>query len=257
MHVVKPTVRLIASTAVRHDAIGNALTDFGADDFVTEFLTRNTSQAEQLVEYAGRRCYRSWEPGLNANVTKTRTDPREYLNNILRSGHGSVLEHASFTFDFHNVSRVATHELVRHRAGTAMSQESLRYVRLTDIGFRMTEDLEPYADSVVSIVEQIETLIGEASDRLDEQGVPFSEKKRVTSALRRIAPMGTLTGIVWTANLRTLRHVVELRTAPGAEEEIRDIFGQVASIMVTECPTLFGDFACDEHGVWAPEHSKI
>ena len=51
--------------------------------------------AELLVEFAGRACYRSWEPGLNANVTRVRTDRREYHENILRSAHGSVLEHAS------------------------------------------------------------------------------------------------------------------------------------------------------------------
>ena len=80
---------------------------------------------ELLVEFGGRACYRSWEPGLNPNVTKIRTDQREYFANILRSAHGSVLEHANYTFAFRNVSRVFTHELVRHRAGSAFSQESL------------------------------------------------------------------------------------------------------------------------------------
>ena len=78
---------------------------------------------------------RPWAPGLNANVSKVREDSAEYLRNILKSGHGSVLEHANFTFLFHNVSRVFTHELVRHRAGAAYSQESMRFVRLTDIPF--------------------------------------------------------------------------------------------------------------------------
>src|SRR5262245_24717498 len=85
--------------------------------------------AETLIEFAGRLCYRSWEPGLNPNVRKIRTDRGEYFENLLASGHGSVLEHANFTFVFHHVSRVFTHELVRHRAGSAFSQESLRYVR--------------------------------------------------------------------------------------------------------------------------------
>jgi thymidylate synthase (FAD) len=70
-----------------------------------------------------------------------RTDQHEYLGNLLASLHGSVLEHASDTFAFHNVSRVFTHELVRHRAGSAFSQESLRYVRLAEIGFRVPEAL--------------------------------------------------------------------------------------------------------------------
>ncbi len=62
---------------------------------------------ELLVEFAGRACYRSWEPGLNPNVTRIRTDTREYFANILRSGHGSVLEHANYSFAMRNVSRVS------------------------------------------------------------------------------------------------------------------------------------------------------
>ena len=64
------------------------------------------NSGELIVEFAGRACYRSWEPGLNPNVTKIRTDQREYFANILRSGHGSVLEHASYSFALRNVSRV-------------------------------------------------------------------------------------------------------------------------------------------------------
>ncbi len=75
--------------------------------------------AGELVEMAGRFCYRSFEPGLNPNVTKTRKDHKAYIGNILKQGHGSVLEHATTTVGFLNVSRVFTHEIVRHRAGTA------------------------------------------------------------------------------------------------------------------------------------------
>ena len=64
------------------------------------------NSGELLVEFGGRACYRSWEPGLNPNVTRIRTDRREYFANILRSGHGSVLEHANYSFALRNVSRV-------------------------------------------------------------------------------------------------------------------------------------------------------
>src|SRR5687768_13933568 len=162
------------------------------------------NDAELLVELAGRACYRSWEPGLNPNVTRVRTDRGEYLANILSSAHGSVLEHASFTFALHDVSRVFTHELVRHRAGSAFSQESLRYVRLADLGFRLPPALEPVREQVVSIIEQLEEFQVNAAEALglDEEGVPFAVKKEVTSALRRLAPLGLSTDIIWTANVR-------------------------------------------------------
>src|SRR5687768_11883267 len=211
------------------------------------------NDAELLVELAGRACYRSWEPGLNPNVTRVRTDRGEYLANILSSAHGSVLEHASFTFALHDVSRVFTHELVRHRAGSAFSQESLRYVRLTDVGFRVPPALEPVRERVVSIVEQLEELQVEAARELgiDDEGVPFDVKKEVTSALRRLAPMGLSTSIVWTANVRTLRHVIAMRTAEGAEEELRFVFDLVARVMQREAPLLFQDFSRDEDGTWS------
>ncbi|HTZ86587.1 MAG TPA: FAD-dependent thymidylate synthase, partial [Solirubrobacteraceae bacterium] len=78
-----------------------------------------------------------------------------------------------------------------------------------------------------------------------------------TSALRRLAPTGLSTDIVWTANARTLRHVIEMRTAPGAEEELRMVFDKVARIMQAEAPGLFQDFTQDDEGSWVPEHRKV
>ena len=170
-----------------------------------------------------------------------------------------MLEHASYSFALRNVSRVFTHELVRHRAGSAFSQESLRYVRLTELGFRVPPALEPVRDQVVSIVEQLEAFQRDAASSLgiDDDGVPFHVKKEVTSALRRLAPMGLSTDIIWSANVRTLRHVIEMRTAPGAEEELRLVFGRIAELMRAEAPALFQDFARDDDGAWVPAYRKV
>jgi thymidylate synthase ThyX len=152
-----------------------------------------------------------------------------------------------------------THELVRHRAGSAFSQESLRYVRLADIGFRVPPALEPVRDQVLAIVEQLEGFQVKAASELgiDEDGIPFHVKKEVTSALRRLAPLGLSTDIIWTANARTLRHVIEMRTAPGAEEELRLVFDQIARTMQAEAPGLFQDFTLQDDGSWVPEHRKV
>ena len=228
MRETTPTVHLIARPSLDLDGMRAYLEDVGGESWLERRLSEGEPNAgELLVEFGGRACYRSWEPGLNPNVTKVRTDQREYFENILRSAHGSVLEHASYSFALRNVSRVFTHELVRHRAGSAFSQESLRYVRLTDIGFRVPPALEPVRDQVISLVEQLEEFQVSAADALglDDDGVPFHLKKEVTSALRRLAPIGLSTDIIWTANVRTLRHVIEMRTAEGAEEELRLVFG--------------------------------
>jgi thymidylate synthase (FAD) len=262
MRETTPTVHLVARPSLDLDGLRAYLEAAGGAAWLDRRLDEagdRPNPGELLVEFAGRACYRSWEPGLNPNVTRVRTDRNEYLENILRSAHGSVLEHASYTFALRDVSRVFTHELVRHRAGSAFSQESLRYVRLTEIGFRVPPALEPVRDRVVAIVEQLEELQVDAAARLglDDDGVPFAVKKEVTSALRRLAPIGLSTDIIWTANLRTLRHVIEMRTAPAAEEELRLVFDRVAASMRDEAPGLFQDFTREPDGAWVPAYRKV
>ncbi|HEV2998181.1 MAG TPA: FAD-dependent thymidylate synthase [Solirubrobacteraceae bacterium] len=271
MHETIPTVFLLARPSIDLEGMRGYLRDVGGESWLERRLgeiaeggagqtgAEGLNGGELLVEFGGRACYRSWEPGLNPNVTRVRTDQREYFLNILRSAHGSVLEHANYSFAIRNCSRVFTHELVRHRAGSAFSQESLRYVRLTDIGFRVPPALEPVREQVLSIVEQLEELQRTAAGTLgiDGEGVPFHVKKEVTSALRRLAPIGLSTDIVWTANARTLRHVIEMRTAEGAEEELRLVFDRIARVMQAEAPGLFQDFTRMEDGSWVPEHRKV
>jgi thymidylate synthase (FAD) len=262
VHETTPKVFLIARPSVDLDGMRRYLTEVGGEPWLARRLEEADGappDSELLVEFAGRACYRSWAPGLNPNVTKVRIDQREYFANILASAHGSVLEHANWSFALRDVSRTFTHELVRHRAGSAFSQESLRYVRLADIGFRVPPALEPMREQVLSIVEQLEELQVSAASALgiDKEGVPFHVKKEVTSALRRLAPMGLSTDIVWTANARTLRHVIEMRTAEGAEEELRLVFDLVAQTMKAEAPGLFQDFSRQENGAWVPEHRKV
>src|SRR5215208_4528033 len=89
-----------------------------------------SSDGERLAEFAGRLCYMSQK-----NPASRAT--REYLENIKKQGHGSVLEHASYSLLLEGVSRSLTHELVRHRAGFAYSQLSQRYVDESEANFVM------------------------------------------------------------------------------------------------------------------------
>src|SRR5204863_1583921 len=87
-----------------------------------------STDGERLAEFAGRLCYMS-----QANPAKRQT--REYLENIKKQGHGSVLEHANYSLLLEGVSRSLTHELVRHRAGFAYSPLSQRYVDESQANF--------------------------------------------------------------------------------------------------------------------------
>lgn len=261
MRIVEPSVRLVGRPSLDYDEVRAYLQEVGGEKWLERLDRGELDDAQNLAEFAGRTCYRSWEPGLNPNVTRVRTDQEKYLQNILASAHGSVLEHVTFNFVLHNVSRVLTHELVRHRAGAAVSQESLRFVRLDDLPFWLPDwvgsDPELF-DRAIQLLDQMEQFQGwmAAHFGLDNEGVPFHEKKEKTSFMRRFAPEGVATGLVWSANVRTLRHVIENRTAPGAEEEIRLVFGMVGELMKKEAPALFGDYVVED-GAWVPGWRKV
>lgn len=204
------------------------------------------SDAEKVVELAGRRCYKSFQVGLNKNVKSIREESKSYHENILKVGHGSVLEHANFTIAFEFVSRVFTHELVRHRAGCAYSQESLRYVRLTELGFWMPPEIEANPEAAAlfrATVERLEECQSEL-ERIFEEDLSkeFATKKKLTSAFRRIAPEGLATGIVGTFNARELRHIFRMRTEEVAEAEMRLAINKAANLIIPRHAYLFQDF---------------
>lgn len=257
---VKPTVFLIGETRVDEAGLAAYLEHVGAPGWKSDA----PSDAERLCEVYGRICYRSFEPGLNPNVTRTRQGNAAYMGHIVEVGHGSVLEHAVVNFVFADVSRVFTHELVRHRAGTAISQESLRFVRLDRFSAylpMLIEENEAGMAVFVRTLEQLEAVQKELADVYEiAKATKFDFKKKATSAFRRVAPEGIATTIGWSCNLRTLRHVIERRTDPAAEEEIRAVFGMVFEIVKSRYPNAFADYAVEmvDGLPWVKtEHGKV
>ncbi len=156
-----------------------------------------------------------------------------------------------------------THELARHRVGTAISQESLRYVRPKALHFWVPEELgEEQKAKMADAVERAEDAFRELETSVPWDELPMDAKKRLTSALRRILPDGMATHVIWTANHRTLRWVIEMRTDPAAEVEIRMVFDQVAQICKKDYPLIYHDFVRTElrdgTGSWKPTlRSKV
>jgi thymidylate synthase (FAD) len=264
MKFVQPHVYLIGETKIDFPQLREMLSALGgatALDWLSKTESSSKSEGELLTEVAGRICYKSFGVGLNPNITKIRKDSREYIENTLAKGDGSIFEHSSCTFAFLNVSRVFTHELVRHRVGVAISQESLRYVRPTSLGFWLPPELQDKKGEVKAIVESIEENYRglEAAYNWDEMN--FEVKKRITSALRRVAPDGMSTSIIWTANHRTIRHVIAMRTDESAEVEIRYVFDKVARIMKDRFPLIYQDFEPtdlpDRTRTWRPKYNKV
>jgi len=180
-------------------------------------------------------------------VKKIRESAADYFVNVISRGDGSLLEHGWVSFAILNASRVTTHEIVRHRVGTAISQESLRYVRPRDIRFWIPDELtNEQSESMRKAVEGSERAYRELEERVDWDSLPMDAKKRLTSALRRILPDGIATNLIWSANHRTLRWVIEMRTDPSAEVEIRMVFNQIAEICIRDYPYLYGDFVATD-----------
>lgn len=144
MQLVEPEVHLIAETKIDMGGMRNMLDSLGAKGYhiFRNADSRDDNHAEALIEVCGRMCYKSFDTKLNPNVTKTRNSTGEYIQNILEVKHGSVVEQADVSFAFLNVSRIFTHEKVRHRAGTAFSQESMRFMRITEIPIWLPPSLE-------------------------------------------------------------------------------------------------------------------
>ena len=261
MKWVRPKVTLLAGTMLYRTTVFEYLRERGVveERLAAVMKTLSSVDSEALVGLAGKRCYLSFEPGINPNVKRVRADYEEHLGHMLEVGHGSVLEHANYTFGIEGGSRVFTGEMNRHRAGMAISEGSMRFISFDELvmveppSFRRRPDSpegmdmydEIVRDAVKSIADMAETNYLAAIAELRTLGydsLPMERKKQLTSALRRGIPMGIATGGVWTGNVRALRHIITMRADPAAEEEIREVALMILAILRSEAPTLFGDF---------------
>jgi len=256
-HLKEIQIFPIARSGIDSDEVREWLASVGASGY--EF----PKTPDAVVGLAAKRCYMSFEPGLNPNVTKVRKDWHKYLTNILKSGHGSVCEHATYSFAIEGITRVCTAELNRHRAGAAISEGSMRYIRFDDIGFwmpllfrgedqRSVETRKEFFEAFKEDEERYKRLC--ALWEIENGG--FARKKKLTSAFRRIVGMGVSSGGVWTWNFRALRHIIALRSTPHAEEEIALLASMLGKYMVEMEPRLFGDFK-QVDGFWVPEYAKV
>ena len=200
------------------------------------------SDGERLSEYAGRICYMS-----KANPAGRST--AEYIENIKKQGHGSVLEHAVYVLLIEGISRSCSHELVRHRAGFGYSQLSQRYVDESTAAFvvppaiigdasleadwerQMSAAQAAYVDAVNRLMERY----GWVADRIHR-------RKLAREAARSVLPNATEVKIVVSANTRAWRTMLELRTSEGAEVEIRRLAVAVLRVLREEAPAFFADF---------------
>jgi len=210
---------------------------------------RRTAKAlppEEVVELAGRLCYMSY------GDRQSPKDNRGYIEHLVKQGHDSVLEHATWTFILAGVTRAFTHQFVRHRIGFSYSQLSQQYHDERDADAVMPEVIrgDPqlatlWADAVDAAQRTYRRLADELSAR--DVGLPDPERRRLfRSAARTVLPEATETKIAFTANARSLRHFLYERGNLPGDEEMRTVSILLLDTMTREAPALFGDFEVRE-----------
>jgi thymidylate synthase (FAD) len=173
----------------------------------------------------------------------------EYLENIKKQGHGSVLEHAVYVLLIEGISRSCSHELVRHRAGFGYSQLSQRYVDESHAAFVMPPAMVGDAalesqwqtqmtDAQAAYVHAVEDLMKKYEWVADK----VHRRKVAREAARSVLPNATEVKIVVSGNARAWRTMLELRTSEGAELEIRRLAIGVLRVLQQEAHALFSDF---------------
>lgn len=237
-----PKVFWIGSTTLDRVALESYLKETNQEDFlfdVDEARKDGFSDGDILTSFYAKLCYKSLVSGKNKNIEKVR-GIKGNLIATMNQAHGSVFEHVVLNFVVTNCSRVYTHEQVRHRVGVAYSQTSGRYVRGDEIDIVFDPILEPVKDIIAELQGYIESYYFDMVEKMDLDNMrDFGKKKKITSALRRLLPNGQSNEMGMSLNLRTLRHVVQVRTSRHSEWEIRHIFGQVYNLVKEKYPLIF------------------
>jgi thymidylate synthase (FAD) len=184
------------------------------------------------IERIGRVCYKS-EARIGGDIESAAA----FVGRIVKSGHESVIEHASASMRV-ICDRGVTHEIVRHRIAS-YSQESTRYCNYLSDKFNgevtfirpcfFEEGGERYAIWAESM-RSAET----AYRRLIDSGASPQQA-------RGVLPNSLKTEIVMTMNLREWRHFIKLRTAPGAHPQMRQVASMLLGKLKGSVPLIFDD----------------
>jgi len=237
-----PSLQIISRPSLDVDAFEKYL----AGEGLAWARTPGATEAEELVELAGRLCYMSFgerqSPRTNA----------QYIWNLLQQGHESVLEHVEWTFLLTGVSRSFSHQFARHRVGFALSQLSQQYtdpndaptvipelVRASKTLTQIWERAIIEAKKAYEVIQrELQASIPEPDDRVAKR----ERRRAIRSAARSVLPEATETRIVFTANARAIRHFLTLRGSIAGDLEMRLVSAELLAIVEGEAPALFADF---------------
>ncbi|MGH3144796.1 MAG: FAD-dependent thymidylate synthase [Rubrobacter sp.] len=247
-----PGVVMLARPQTNVAGLAGFLEGFDPELNFPDYVNDPTSlpDSSQLCKISGQLCYASFGERRTRNENAA-----AYIERLTSAGHGSVLEHASFSFLLYGISRSVTHELVRHRAGVGFSQISQRYVSGSVLRFverpEYQEDEELHrlfegrADRAAAEYEAMaEQLLErqEGGSAMLSADYKTDARKKVQQTARSLLPNETEAPMVFTGNVRALRHIIEMRADAHAESEIRNLALRLFLCLRTADPILFGDY---------------
>lgn len=230
---VEPHVQLIGHTQLSDDLeIGGVMNNLQMD------RQDGATDAETVIEYAGRSCYRSFH---RPNPATRKVS--DYLERTLfDQKHFSIAEHVQITVEVTGVSRAWTHEMVRHRA-FKFSQESQRFIDMEDFeivlppAFRhdwaLTDDVEEALNGVAEVYRRIVA-------NLMSRG---KTRKQAREAARAILPNATATGIVISGDIRSWIFMLDRRLRPDADAEFQEVAKLMLEAITPVAPSIFEEFA--------------
>jgi len=237
-----PNVYLVGFPKFDVDAFLNFLADQG----VSWKRTPDASEAEEIVEAAGRICYMSF-----GEKQSPRTNA-EYIRRLIAMEHESVLEHVNWGFVLTGVSRTFSHQLVRHRLGFAFSQLSQQYHEETDARFvepqlklpaqaqaAWNRAIHTAKEAYREILESLTPVGGQAdNDEVQKREI----RRAIRSTARSVLPNATETKVFVTANARALRHFFRVRGSIPGDLEMRQVSAAMLRCVKGAAPSLFADF---------------
>ena len=193
-------------------------------------LIEHTPNPERTVALAARLCYSPTSID-DLREKLAASDIESFLDKIMSLGHHSVLEHASFTFGIEGISRVTTHQLVRHRIAS-FSQQSQRYVSHKEEFASIMPDTIAGNPEARQIFASMSETVHKAYAQLIDMGIPAEDA-------RYILPNATETKIIMTMNARELLHFFALRCCQRAQWEIREMSDEMLRLVKRIAPIIF------------------
>jgi thymidylate synthase (FAD) len=205
-------------------------------------LIRYTPEPEKTVAMSARLCY---SPIGAAQLAEKMTDEQaaKLVRKLISMGHLSTVEHVTFTFAIEGVSRVLTHQLVRHRIAS-YSQQSQRYVKEHNFETILPPTIAAKPEAQAKFAKAMQDLQALYNDLTENYQIPAEDA-------RYVLPNATETKIMCTFNVRSLYNFFSLRCCARAQWEIREL----AWKMLAECrkvaPVLFEKAGppCESQGV--------